>query len=209
METYYKKPSPLGSRQGKQGCPLGRQNSNLFLDEYPRWEIEGPHWSIILHDMFLHTTKEGQKEAERFIHQGHWQSLPRLDPEADIAAIRLVGYQTSHKEIRDLYHDAYLLRRSLSPLPCRPQWREEAIWVILSSLRSCLPRWGCTAMPEEDQWGTAVATPLPVCQWESMSRSRRREDSHDEALQEAREAHQQALEATHMLEHNIERLSQG
>ena len=51
--------------------------------------------------------------------------------------------------------------------------------------------------------------PLPVHQWESWSRFRRREDLHDKALWEAGETHQEALEATHMLEHNIKRLSQG
>ena len=51
--------------------------------------------------------------------------------------------------------------------------------------------------------------PQPIHQLESHSRSQRREDPHDEALQEAREAHQQALEVTCMLELNIERLSQG
>ena len=44
-----------------------RLDAKLFLDKYPRWEIEGPHQSIILHDMFLHATEQGQKEAERFI----------------------------------------------------------------------------------------------------------------------------------------------
>ena len=44
-----------------------RLNAKLFLDEYSRWEIEASHQSIILHVMFLHTTKQGWKEAERFI----------------------------------------------------------------------------------------------------------------------------------------------
>ena len=44
-----------------------RLNAKLFLDEYPRWEIEGPHWSVILQDMFLHATEQEQKKAERFI----------------------------------------------------------------------------------------------------------------------------------------------
>ena len=42
-------------------------NAELILDEYPRWEIDGPHWSIILHNMFLHAAKQGRKEVERFI----------------------------------------------------------------------------------------------------------------------------------------------
>ena len=28
--------------------------SNLFLDEYPRWNLGSPHRSVILHEMFLH-----------------------------------------------------------------------------------------------------------------------------------------------------------
>ena len=43
-----------------------RLNAKLFLDKYPRWEIDGPHWSIILHNLFPHTTEQGQKD-ERFI----------------------------------------------------------------------------------------------------------------------------------------------
>ena len=70
------------------------------------------------------------------------------------------------------------------------QQRGEAIRDILSSLRSHLHRWGYTAMPKEDAQGAAVATPLSAHHWESQSRSRRREDQHDEALPEAREAHQ-------------------
>ena len=44
---------------------------------------------------------------------------------------------------------------------------------------------------------------------EPQSRPRRRGDSHEEALQEARVAHQRALEAAQVLESDIERLSQG
>ena len=29
-------------------------DAELFLNEYPRWEFGAPHWSIILHEMFLH-----------------------------------------------------------------------------------------------------------------------------------------------------------
>ena len=79
----------------------------------------------------------------------------------------------SHIEIRDLYHGVYLLRRLVSPPPCGPQQREEAIWDILSSLRNCLHRWGYTATPKENTQGVAA---------ESWSRPRRREDPHDEAL---------------------------
>ena len=44
-----------------------RLDAKLFLNEYPRWETEAPHWSDILHEMFLHAAEQGWKEAERFI----------------------------------------------------------------------------------------------------------------------------------------------
>ena len=34
-----------------------RLDAKLFLDKYPGWEIEAPHQSVILHEMFLHATK--------------------------------------------------------------------------------------------------------------------------------------------------------
>ena len=34
-----------------------RTGAELFLDEYPRRELGAPHQSIILHEMFLHTTE--------------------------------------------------------------------------------------------------------------------------------------------------------
>ena len=54
-----------------------------------------------------------------------------------------------------------------------------------------------------------MATPCLACPLESRSRSRRMEDTHDVALLEAREAHQQTLEDAHVLECDIEILSWG
>ena len=31
--------------------------SEMFLDEYPQWELGTPHWTVILHEMFLHATE--------------------------------------------------------------------------------------------------------------------------------------------------------
>ena len=42
--------------------------SDLFLDEYPQWDLGSPHWSVILHEMFLHMESRGQKEAEQMCH---------------------------------------------------------------------------------------------------------------------------------------------
>ena len=43
-------------------------DSELFLDEYPRWGLGTPHWSVVLHEMFLHAAGRGQKEAECMFH---------------------------------------------------------------------------------------------------------------------------------------------
>ena len=84
--------------------------------------------------MFLHATKCGWEEAERLICQGHWGSVWRPNLEADQSALELVGYWTSHKEIWDIYHSVYLLKRSPGIPPCGSQWRRKAIYYILSSL---------------------------------------------------------------------------
>ena len=135
-------------------------DAKMFLDEYPRWDIKGPQCPIILHSMFLHTAREGQKEAERFMHQGHWHGLLRLDLKANLPAIQLVGYQTPQKEIQDLYHEVYLLSRSPSLPPCGPQLRKEAIQDILSLLRNHLWRWG--ALPCWRRTNVVLMQPPPA-----------------------------------------------
>ena len=46
-------------------------------------------------------------------HRGCWSSILEPNPGADQSAMELMGYQTSRKEIRDVYHSVYLLKRSL------------------------------------------------------------------------------------------------
>ena len=128
-----------------------RIDTELFLDKYPRWELGAPHQSIIPHEMFLHAVDSGQKEVERLIHQGCRGSMWRPDIEADQTAMELVGYQTSHKEIQDIYHSVYLLRRSPGLPPCGSQQRRELICNILSSLRSWLHRQVYPTTAEEKQ----------------------------------------------------------
>ena len=86
--------------------------SDLFLDEYPRWDLGTPHWPVILHKMFLHATARGWKEAECMCHRGHWGSVREPDPEMDQTALQLIGYHTLQKELRDVYHSVYLLNRA-------------------------------------------------------------------------------------------------
>ena len=68
-------------------------------------------------------------------------------------------------------------------------------------------QWG-TTMLEEDQCSVATITHWPVHHPEAQSRYHKRRSPHDNALQEAREAHQWALEVVHRLELDIKRLSQ-
>ena len=63
-------------------------------------------------------------------------------------------------------------------------------------------------MLEKDQCRAAAIAHWLACHPEVPSRSHKRRIPHDEALWEAREAHQQAVEATHILELDIKRLSQ-
>ena len=100
--------------------------------------------------------------------------------------MELVGYWTPHKEIWDIYHSVYLLRRSPGLPPCGSQWRREAICDILSSLRSQLHPWVYPIAAEE--------TRGPVDEYQS--RPRRRGDLHEEAFWEARAACQRVLEST-------------
>ena len=81
----------------------------------------------------------GQKEAEHMHHQGCQSSIPEPNPKADQSAMELVGYRTSRKEIRDVYHSVYLLRRSLGSPSCGES-RRRAIQDILSSLQTWLQR---------------------------------------------------------------------
>ena len=135
---------------------------------------------------------------ERLICQGCQGSKWRPDLQADQSAMELVGYQTSHKEIQDIYHSVYLLRRSPGLPPCGSQQRREAIHDILSSLRSQLHQQVYPATAEETQGPTGGHGSRP-----------RRKDLYEEALWEIRAACQRGLEVAKVLKSDIERLSQG
>ena len=94
--------------------------------------------------------------------------------------MELVGYWTSHKEICDIYHSVYLLRRPPGLPPCKDQWRRRAICDILFSLTSWLHQHECPATIGEGQ------------------------ESYEEVL---RVACQRALETAKVLQGDIKRLS--
>ena len=73
-------------------------------------------------------------------HRGHQSCIPGPNPKADQSAMELVGYQTSRKEMQDIYHSMYLLWRCPGSPSCGPLRRRRAIQDILSSLQARLQR---------------------------------------------------------------------
>ena len=84
-----------------------------------------PHCLTILHEMFLHATSEGQKEAEQVVCQGCRQHMPQLNPEAGVPAVQLVWLETSREELLDIYLEVYKLHRLPSSPPGEPAILEE------------------------------------------------------------------------------------
>ena len=92
-------------------------NVELFLEGQARWEVDSPHCLMMLHEMFHHTLEQGQKETEQMVCWGCQHRLLKLDPEADVSTVQLVGSQTSRKEIESLYYEVYKLCRLLGSPP--------------------------------------------------------------------------------------------
>ena len=86
----------------------------------------------------------------------------------NVPAVHLVGYQTSQKDIKDHYHEIYLLKRLSGLLPCWADQMEEAIKDILSSPEEPFMkmRGYCNAGGPE---GAAAAAPQP--RWQRGSHS--------------------------------------
>ena len=114
--------------------------SELFLNDYPQWGLGTPHQMVILHEMFLHAVGRGQKEVESMCHQGCQSGIPEPSSEAGQSVMELIGYRTLRREMRDVYHSMYLLRRSPGFPSCGELRRRRAIQDILSSLQTQLQR---------------------------------------------------------------------
>ena len=105
--------------------------------------------------------------------------------------MELVGYQTSRKERRDVYHSVYLLRRSPGSPSCRESRRKRAIQDILSSLQTQSQRQTYSAEAKDlgAHGGEGVGLDPP--------------QSYEVALWAT---HQKALETTKALQNDLERL---
>ena len=182
MLTYRDRMEKTQEGESKQVVEM-----ELFLDEYPRWNIGSPHWSVILHKMFLHVTSQGRKEAEHMCCQGHPGSVREPSSEADQSTLHLVGYHTSQREMRDVYHSVYLLNRAPGFPCCGEAKRRKAIQEILSSLQDRL--WRSTSPAE--------AGDAPGSERESAPQT------YEVAL---RVAHQKVVETAVALQSNLDRL---
>ena len=85
--------------------------------------------------------------------------------------MQLVGYRTSHEEIRNLFHEVHLLRRQPGQLPYESEGIRKVTNDILYSLRSHLEeRKDCTE-PEEGQRGPQHLPHSPVSRLSFTPRS--------------------------------------
>ena len=171
-------------------------NMDLFLGAQDQWVEDSPHCLTILHEMFLHATSKGQKEAERYVCQGIWQQMPQPNPEADISAIQLVQLETSREELLDMYLEVYKLHRLPGSPPGEPAILEEVSTIVSGHSQEKEE-----APNAERQHGHEGSHPS------QMQRPHQRwKTSVDRCLERVQEAHQKALVAAATLGEEIERL---
>ena len=153
---------------------------------------------MMLHEMFQHAADQGQEEAEHTVCQGHRHELPKLDLEAHLSAIQLVGPQTSKEEIQSLYYEVYKCWR----LPGSPSQDLELEEEVVSSFED----------HQGWKWREAPQTVKPKSTDIQPPRSRtprrgRRGASVKRSLAKVKDAHQKALAMAAALEEEIEQLS--
>ena len=171
----------------------------LFLEGQTKWEADSPHHLMMLYELFQHAADQGWKEAEQTVCRGHWQEIPKLDPEADLSTVQLVGPQTSKEEIQSLYLEVYKQHRLLGSPPRELELMEE----VASSFEDC------QGQKEEEVsemavrfWSADVQPPRS-----RTPKRGRREASVERSLANMRGAHQKALAMAAVLEEEIEQLS--
>ena len=91
---------------------------------------------------------------------GHQGSIREPSSEVNQSALHLIGYHTSQKELRDMYHSVYLLNRAPGFPSCGEVKRRRAIQEILSSLWDRLQRQ--TSSAEDEDAPERESAPLPT-----------------------------------------------
>ena len=196
METNCTSPSLLGSGQVKQGCPLERQNVGLTPNCSLMNTPDGVLRASPTHHppQYVPACHQGGVEGSREVHP--------LRLVAEPAKAWPQGRHTCHATWRV----SDLSERDQGPLPWSI-FTKKITW--LTTLQAQMEGRGYPGHPVLPEEPLAQAGghchagggpmrgccnyPQPIHQPESWSRSWRREEPHNEALWEAREAHQQVL----------------
>ena len=116
MGTRRKRLRRPGIWQSRKGSPIGRPNRwwrQIFFWMNTPDGTSGPHTGQLSYmrcSCMQHS--RGRKEAERMCCWGHQGSIREPNSEADQSILHLIGYHTSRKELRDVYHSVYLLNRT-------------------------------------------------------------------------------------------------
>ena len=171
---------------------------DLFLSAQNHWADDSPQRLMILHEMFLHATAKGQKEAERMIHQGFWQYMPQLDPRADLSAIQLVYPTIGRRELLDLYLEVYKLHW----LPGSPLGGLAILQEILSAISDP------TSEEEQSTSTRRSSSHQDLHPPEDRHPCQQRGRALDRSLARVCKVHQQALSTMATLEEEIKRLCQ-
>ena len=172
--------------------------SDLFLDEYPRWDLGTLHWLVILHEMFLHAAAKGWKEAEQMTCQGFRQYMSQLDPRADLSTIQLVYPMIGRRELLDLYLEVYKLHR----LPGSPPGEPAILQEILSAISDP------TSEEEQSASTRRSSSHQDLHPPEDRHPCQKRGRALDRSLARVCKAHWQVLSTAATLEEEIERLCQ-
>ena len=185
------------AREGRSVWETERiMDVELFLEGQTRWEEESPHCLAMLYEKFKHAADEGQNEVEWIVCWGHCQGLPKLNPEADVSTIELVGLQMTREEIESLYLEVYKMQR----LPGSPPGEPELMQVVVSSFKEC------QGQKKERMSDATLRSQLTDAQ-PNRSGTPGREGSVERSLATMQEAHQKALATPAALEGEIKRLS--
>ena len=169
-------------------------DSELFLNEYPRWTADGPQHPWILQRIFAYMLRSWDaKNVNGLSVEATSSQSPREDTDVKTLAIQMVGFQTTQEEVQGIYNEVCQQKRLPGPPPYGSEWMEALDREICASLEEQMQG---TARPGEDQREATTSIIQPSCQVKSHHQTLgRNEDPHDQALKEARETHQRALEA--------------
>ena len=161
--------------QSRWDFPTGRLNMGCGIRSFSGWvssmgpwvptSVSHSPWNVLACRI---TRMEGGRT--NVLHWGHQSQVRESSTEEDQSALHIIGYHTSRKELRDVYHSVYLLNRAPGSPSCGEVKQKRAIWEILSLLQERLWRWTflCTDAKDapENKMGLASSPTYEVALWE-------------------------------------------